>query len=745
MENQAEIAHLEKMISLHKKTLYTIEEMLASYGVDQPLHLVNSLTMEREAIARYTKQMENLTGTSKELEKTGALSKLPRRPYFVGRNEEIEAILQSLQPNSRTFIIGIEGIGGVGKTALAIELGHRCIENDLFETAIWISAKESILTLHGIEPVIPEAKTLSDILITIGTGLGNPTIGNLSIKDQIHRAYNLLSRRTTLLILDNFETLSKTEQRDILDFLRNSPMTLKVVVTSRERVSEGQIIRLQGLSFEESNALLDWDAQQKNIQLTKDQSKHLVNLTGGLPLALLWVQGQIAVLGYSVTQVLDKLSLDTDIPILQYCFNHSWNLLRHHNEKKILFILALQPEAVSRAALKEIAGIEDSDELDNAISDLLQLTLIEPEPDRDYFSILPLTRRFIRTQFVSDRKFIKQVELKTAQYYVKFLSQKSNFKEWRGYDDLLLDRNNILSAAQWCYKSVQKKQAGPGPLTKQNRNIAEILVQIGLQFGSVLWVRAYWYDRMTLAHAALSAAKLLSDWRSMSTFARNISWIYFYQGDYLRALQWAEEALSATTKTEDELLIAAAKRPLGTVELRLGNFDRSEQLLRDVLKTSEKFTDDDYGIYSKGFAEYGLGDLEYERGNIQAAREWYQKALDTWQDPVRKDPVRHISYALNGLGFVALKEKNYDEARRLFAEGIKSAEEFGRLDELAKGQFGMASVFFETGMGMKTALTLVNDSIESFQQNGMQYEVQKSRMLLDKILQALSQTATSES
>jgi len=742
MENQIEIAHLEKMISLHKKTLYTIEEMLASYGVDQPLHLVNSLTMEREAIARYTKQMENLTGTSKELEKSSALSKLPRRPYFVGRNEEIEAILHSLQPNSRTFIIGVEGIGGVGKTALAIEVGHRCIENDLFESAIWISAKESILTLHGIEPVIPEAKTLSDILITIGTSLGNPTIGNLSIKDQIHRAYNLLARRTTLLILDNFETLSKNEQHDILDFLRNSPMTLKVVVTSRERVSEGQIIRLQGLSFEESNALLDWDAQQKHIQLTKDQSKHLVNLTGGLPLALLWVQGQIAVLGYSVTQVLDKLSLDTDIPILQYCFNHSWNLLRHNNEKKVLFILALQPEAVSREALKEIAGVEDSDEFDNAISDLLQLTLIEPEPDRDYFSILPLTRRFIRTQFTSDRKFIKQVELKTAQYYVEHLSRKSSFKEWRGYDDLLLDRNNILSAAQWCYKSVQKKQAGSGALTKQTRTIAEILTKIGLQFGSVLWQRAFWYDRMTLAHAALSASKLLSDWKAVSTFARNISWIYFYQGDYLRALQWAEEALAATTKTEDELLIAAAKRSLGTVEMRLGNFDRSEKLLKDVLKTSAAFTNDDYGIYSQGFAQYGLGDLEYERGNIQAAREWYKKALETWQDPVRKDPVRHISYALNGLGFVALKEKIYDEATRLFSEGIKSAEEFGRLDELAKGQFGMASVFFETGIGMKTALTLVNDSIEGFQQNGMQYEVQKCRMLLDKILKALSQAET---
>ena len=741
--DKTEISHLETMISLHKKNLYILEEMLAKYGADQPLHLVNSVTMEREAIARYSKQIESLTSNGKELEKSTALASLPRRPYFVGREEEIKTILQSLQPNSRTFIIGIEGIGGMGKSTLAIEVSHRCIENDLFEAVIWISAQESILTLHGIEPVIPEAKTLSDILITIGSNLGNPTIGNLSIQEQIRRAYNLLARRTTLLVLDNFESLSKNEQRDILDFLRRSPITLKVIITSRERVSEGHVIRLQGLSFEESNALLEWDAQQKNIHLTQEQSKYLVDLTGGLPLALLWVQGQIAVLGYSVTQVLDKLSLDADIPILQYCFNHSWNLLGQSDAKKLLFILALQPDPVSRDALQEIAGILTKERFGNEISQLLQLSLIDHEHDKDYFSILPLTRRFVRTQFISDRKYIKQAELKITQYYVKLLSQKSSFKEWRSYDDLLLDRNNILSVAQWCYKSVQMKQTKAGAsLAKQTKNIAEILVQIGSQFGSVLWQRAYWYDRMTLAHAALHAAQLISDWKSVSTFARNISWIYFYQGDYLRALHWAEESLSATTKTEDELLIAAAKRSLGTVELHLGNFDRAEELLQDVLKTSEKFANDDYGIYSKGFAQYGLGDLEYERGNIKVAKEWYQKALDTWQDPARKDPVRHISYALNGLGFVALKEKRYEDAKRFFSAGIQSAEEFGRVDELAKGQLGLASVQLETCTDLKTALILVNESIESFQQQGMQYQIQKGQALRDDILKAQSQTPT---
>jgi len=106
--DKEDILHLETMIALHKKNLYILEEMLAPYGADQPLHLVNSRTMEKEAIARYTKQIENLTGVSKEREKANLFASLPRRPYFVGREEELKAVLQSLHPNSRTFIIGVE-------------------------------------------------------------------------------------------------------------------------------------------------------------------------------------------------------------------------------------------------------------------------------------------------------------------------------------------------------------------------------------------------------------------------------------------------------------------------------------------------------------------------------------------------------------------------------------------------------------------------------------------------------------
>jgi hypothetical protein len=96
------------------------------------------------------------------------------------------------------------------------------------------------------------------------------------------------------------------------------------------------------------------------------------------------------------------------------------------------------------------------------------------------------------------------------------------------------------------------------------------------------------------------------------------------------------------------------------------------------------------------------------------------------------------------LGFVALKECRYDDAKRFFMAGIQSAEEFGRVDELAKGQLGLASVYFETDTDLKTTLSLVNESIDSFQQQGMQFEIHKAKVLQEDILKAHPQILTSQ-
>ena len=59
-------------------------------------------------------------------------------------------------------------------------------------------------------------------------------------------------------------------------------------------------------------------------------------------------------------------------------------------------------------------------------------------------------------------------------------------------------------------------------------------------------------------------------------------------------------------------------------------------------------------------------------------------------------------------------------------------------------QFGLASVYFETAIDLKMALVLVNESIESFQNQGMQYEIQKSQALQEKILNAQTDLKSSQ-
>ena len=51
---------------------------------------------------------------------------LPTQPYFFGREKELKNIDEALSPKSRTWGALIDGPGGIGKTALAIQRGTSC-------------------------------------------------------------------------------------------------------------------------------------------------------------------------------------------------------------------------------------------------------------------------------------------------------------------------------------------------------------------------------------------------------------------------------------------------------------------------------------------------------------------------------------------------------------------------------------------------------------------------------------------
>jgi predicted ATP-dependent serine protease len=93
-----------------------------------------------------------------------------QRGEFLGRGKDIEHVLEGLR--SRWPLIAIEGMGGIGKTTLAIEVAQRCLSGPKavlsppFEYVVWVSASDRL----------EQKLWLNEVLDTTARVLGFPSI-----------------------------------------------------------------------------------------------------------------------------------------------------------------------------------------------------------------------------------------------------------------------------------------------------------------------------------------------------------------------------------------------------------------------------------------------------------------------------------------------------------------------------------------------------------------------------------------
>ncbi|HVE96601.1 MAG TPA: tetratricopeptide repeat protein, partial [Pseudonocardiaceae bacterium] len=66
-----------------------------------------------------------------------------RSPAFIGRDDLLEGVRESLQAGEATVVQALHGMGGIGKTALAIEYAHRCGED--YDVVWWLPSEELAL------------------------------------------------------------------------------------------------------------------------------------------------------------------------------------------------------------------------------------------------------------------------------------------------------------------------------------------------------------------------------------------------------------------------------------------------------------------------------------------------------------------------------------------------------------------------------------------------------------------------
>ncbi len=338
---------------------------------------------------------------------------LPQPPYasFVGRETELDQIKALLRPypNSQFPVVAIDGIGGIGKTALALEAAYHYLrfysnlpQEEQFDAIIWTSAKKAMFTADGTVRRLQSAGTVDSILNAILVTLGREDVLRFERETQNRLVFRTLCQQRTLLIVDNLET---ADDEQINSFIRELPAPTKVVVTSRHRTDVAYSVHLTSMSQEDGLALIAAESARHDVNLSLSDAAKLYIHTGGVPLAIVF---SIALMGYgyNVDSVLSRLG-QPNMDLARFCFEESVRLIHDTPAYRLLLAVSLFEADASREALGYVVGLEDDTlSRDEGLAVLERLSLVNRQGDR--FTMLPLTRTYVEGQLLSEPDFAQQ-------------------------------------------------------------------------------------------------------------------------------------------------------------------------------------------------------------------------------------------------------------------------------------------------------------------------------------------------
>jgi WD40 repeat protein len=201
---------------------------------------------------------------------------------FYGRVNELQ-VLQNWILNNRCKLVGLFGLGGVGKTSLSVKISQQIASN--FQYLVWRSLRNAPTPQDLLNEILP---------ILVGSEVQEASIKLLM---------NQLRQKTCLIILDNVEPILQPGKYggkylpgyeaygEIFDLIADTSHQSCLILTSREKPNgiatrEGvnspvRSIQLGGLSVEAAQNILS----DKGIT-TEDHQKTLVDYFHGNPLAL---------------------------------------------------------------------------------------------------------------------------------------------------------------------------------------------------------------------------------------------------------------------------------------------------------------------------------------------------------------------------------------------------------------------------------------------------------------------------
>ncbi len=205
-----------------------------------------------------------------------------RNPGFAGRDKLLAAVREQLVTGNRAVVQALQGMGGVGKTQLAIEYAHRFAS--AYDLVWWVAAGQAVL--------------IADQFAALGGELGCAEPG--AAVEVVRRAVLAALRESGrwLLVFDNAEY-----PEDVMEWLPGGGG--HVLITSRQHwwTEVAVPVEVNVLARAESVAML----QARLPGLAAADADRLAEQLGDLPLAVAQAGGYLADSGMSAAAYLELL------------------------------------------------------------------------------------------------------------------------------------------------------------------------------------------------------------------------------------------------------------------------------------------------------------------------------------------------------------------------------------------------------------------------------------------------------
>jgi predicted ATPase/class 3 adenylate cyclase/Tfp pilus assembly protein PilF len=590
-----------------------------------------------------------------------SLSALPNNLPFqstrlIGREKELETLQNLL---SRAHLVTLTGVGGTGKTRLALQAAAELPERS--GDGVWLI----------------ELAPLADPAL-----LPLCMMGVLGLREEQGRSplqvlASYLKSRDMLLILDNCEHLVEACALLVNQLIRTCPQ-VHWLATSREPlgIAGEQIFRVPSLhtpspketglaTLAESEAVQLFVERAALIQpaftLTEANAQTLADICrklDGIPLAIELAAARAKVL--SVEQILSKLrdrfrlltggsrvALERH-QTLQAVVDWSYDLL-NEQEQHLFYGLSVFAGGFTLEAAVAVCG-EGWDEWEtlDLLTHLIDKSLLTFEERGERYKMLETLRQYGQ-ELLERRGERDTIRDRHLAYFLnlagKVAPNPASAGQTGWFRLLAMEHDNLRVALDWA-----------------SGHDSEAWLRLVNAMGYFWDMHGSWSEGRKLLECAMEEQSSTPETvRARASLLAG--WAAFRQSDYEAAQNLSEACLALSRQLGDQKTSARALGTLGAVASHQGNYERAQSLFEESLAIYKE-TGDEQGAAT---ALMNMGNIAFEQGNYAQAQNLYEETL-----AIRRKihDERGTALILANLGILASIQGHYERAWSLCEESL---------------------------------------------------------------------------